>query len=245
MNEKYDYLKGIRQTNIDPAQPSSFYLKFIDYFDHHVKMGHIDTYTIDHYIRYCCTVKGINKIYDGIKSLDICETGSTSIILSFLEEMGASIHNTKSDLRYEIDQPTELFDLVLSLEVIEHIKDHEASDTFLFNCSGTKRYTEEMRRITKRDARIIITTPNPNSILCLEKLLNFEAPYIFRPHVREYTKVELESFFPDCRTEYYETNFCFYHFHLNNQADPISALEREWPGDNRGDDHLIVFQKHG
>ena len=73
-----------------------------------------------------------------------------------------------------LDFPDETFDVVVSLEVIEHLGD-------------SQRYLPEMRRVLKRDGVFILSTPNkavdsPNSI----KPLN---PF----HFKEYTVAELEE----------------------------------------------------
>jgi len=77
--------------------------------------------------------------------------------------------------------PNNYFDLVVSLETIEHVKDH-----YLF--------LQEVKRILKPDGIFIVSTPNKRATLrgmLLKKPLN---PY----HLIEFTKKKLEKSLKEC-----------------------------------------------
>lgn len=247
MDEKFNFLKSLREKHIDPVSPSAFYRGFINYFEELVAEEHASSYMRDHYLRYCCTVRDLDGIGIDFANALICESGHPSTVTLYLETLGATIECALDDLRYPLSMPSDRFDLVFSLEVIEHIKDHdsdELADISIFNRSGVKTYSSEMARLVKPGGHVLITTPNPNSLMSLDRLLRFDPPSVFRPHVREYTKTELIEFFPDFKVVKYQANYCFGYFEYNRVAKvPDTLAKLGIPIDDRGDDHFLLLRK--
>ncbi len=246
MDEKYKFLQHLRSSYIDPVSYSDRYKEFLEFFDNIVRSGRADSYIIDHYLRYCLTILFADKISVDLDRAKICESGHGSVIATFLEQCGAEIVYTTSDLRYSMDVPGDMFDLVLSLEVIEHIKDQDSkdlSDIVLFNESGVRQYVSEIERVLKAGGRLILTTPNPNSLFSLTALVENRPPSIFRPHVREYTRGELVSLFDKFEVELYEANSCFSNFDLGTGIGLDIFEKNGWSTENRGDDHFLSFRK--
>ena len=84
--------------------------------------------------------------------------------------------------------PDKSFDIVLMLEVIEH----------LYN--DPMRVLSEVNRVLKDDGALILSTPNVNSWQSVLKMLTGEHPYRFgyftpgdRPHVHEFTVSEIRE----------------------------------------------------
>jgi SAM-dependent methyltransferase len=161
---KIQYLREIREKFIDPTTSHPLYDLFLQFLKRNEKDPH--------YPRYAQTMSGLlNLRGDAIvasRNLSICETGGLSLIAKFFKEQGFLVHGTDSDLRYFIDAADNSFDMVLSLEVLEHIKDQRAecfNDIVLFSGSGARKYAEEISRILKKDGILLLTTPNPCSVL--------------------------------------------------------------------------------
>ncbi|MEO1167152.1 MAG: methyltransferase domain-containing protein [Pseudomonadota bacterium] len=200
-----------------------------------------------HAIRYCKTFAFIMQNGIDFDGKAICDSGG-SPMLNFLADAGHDATPTRSDLRYEIDRPDESVDIFLSLEVIEHIKDHDSDDrkdVVLFNRSGVETYVSEIRRVLKPGGWVFLTTPNPNSALVLHRVLNDSPPLIYAQHVREYTAQELREIFSDFDEQRYSTEFCFGLFDENRRK---IFLEENF-GDksltfmDKGDDHFFAFRK--
>ena len=71
-------------------------------------------------------------------------------------------------------------DLVLCMEVMEHLGDHDG----IYYGRGVGVCLDECRRVLKKGGIFFLTTPNLNSICCLLKLLAHEdvANWAYHPH---------------------------------------------------------------
>lgn len=178
----------------------------------------------------------------------IVEMGGSSPILEFIAYRfpSSKCYHTESDLRLEIDCSSEFADIVLSLEVIEHIKDMPETsfdELVLFRETGIKRFVNEMKRTTRPGASIFLTTPNATSSFVLERLLREEPPMVYRPHVREFTRNELADYFQGFSIAAYTTMYNF--FLLNGESKATRELYNVFGASmrNRGDNHFFHFVK--
>jgi SAM-dependent methyltransferase len=197
-----------------------------------------------HIYRYLLTFGKMLDYLDlkKIKYQRIVETGDPSPILFFLSKLGAECYFTESDLRKNIDFENNFADVLLSFEVIEHLKDvsdNSLEEIVLFNQSGIKNYVNESKRVVKSNGQIYLSTPNPCSLQSLLLLINDEAPSIYRPHVREYSKSEIINLF-NLKVIAYESNNCFFSLnksYIDNKFKNYIKLLK-----NPGDDHFFLFQ---
>jgi len=145
-----------------------------------------------HHKRYHSTLDFLeshNLINSNISILDC--GGGTDFIENFLKPKypQVSIDSTSSDLRYDLDIPSDTYDFVLCMEVIEHIKDQDSSiihDIATFTGSGIKNLLKECARVLKKDGSLLITTPNIHSYKVFHNWLHKgDEIFNYRLHPRE------------------------------------------------------------
>lgn len=204
----------------------------------------------DQRVRYLLTYDVLRRQleFDGS---EIAETGHLSGFSHWLRRKGHSVRELGGDFRYCIEAEDESVDILLSLEVMEHIKDHDHAsfdDLVLFNFSGVRSFVSEMARVTRKGGRLILTTPNPCSLFCLEQLHGMNAPWLFPGHVREYSPTEVVALFSEYgfACEFQTTMYAAYYF---DALDRQARLERYFPDEHdreakRGDDALYIFIKN-
>lgn len=143
-----------------------------------------------HFVRFLETSKRLATFINA--ETRILEVGSKSRISEFFEnELGVTVSVYESDLRFPWKIACQNYDLVLMLEVLEHINDRlEATApvgeiaTFCFN--GAINSLSEAYRCLSRGGSLIITTPNATSLDSIGRLLIGRHPFQYEPHVREY-----------------------------------------------------------
>jgi SAM-dependent methyltransferase len=237
--EKYKFVNGIidskHATKCDESQKFLQFLRSKDYYRHSA-----------HFLRYFCTFNAICKFPDVLRGgLTVVETGGSSPISDFLS-LDNECYATDGDLREGIDCQDCFADVVFSFEVLEHIKDRpekDFSEVVLFRETGVRRYIDEMERILKPGGFLFLTTPNPCGLWALRRLLRGEAPMVFRPHVREYSKDEIVNLF--------HLNLVHHHtmYNFANLDDGVALSKQIFTqlgalADDRGDDHMFCFKKH-
>jgi len=111
------------------------------------------------------------------------------------------LDNTWQDLRKPINYGDGVFDVVVCMEVIEHIKDEEDvggyNETFYGN--GQQNLLKECNRVLKPDGILFLTSPNLNSARSLRQLLTFCHPFTYWPHVREMSINDLKKFLGEAK----------------------------------------------
>ena len=113
----------------------------------------------------------------------IIEAGGGGPFSAYLQQQGCLVESTAPhDLRYPIPMDGQ-FDLALSMEVIEHVKDQDRKDNLCsFDASGIRCVLSELRRLSPR---LFLTTPNACSYNAAKRLLSHEHPVGFQLHHRE------------------------------------------------------------
>lgn len=232
---KFDFLSNIMRADFD--------LDNCDFYDYLSGNPHFK-YSA-HFKRYYDTYKCIEKAIGVPKNKKILEVGGASPISVFLCQNN-EIFETESDLRYTIDCGDNELDLIFAFEVVEHIKDqdHESfDDVVLFQGNGFEQFAKECRRVLKKDGIMVLTTPNPNSYHAISCGIDFKDTYVFRSHVREYTRDEILKVYGGFKETYYDTRFNFF------MLGPIREHWRKlfesngWATSHRGDDHFMVLEK--
>lgn len=136
----------------------------------------------------------------------------------------------------------EAFDVVICMELLEHLK----SDPMFM--------VAEVNRILNPRGKLFLTTPNVASLASLDRALTFENPYHYSTyskrfqemgHVREYTPAEVRRFLESggFRLLALETRNVW-----SEAVDPMLAIKLkaiEAPLDLRGEDTFALAEKHG
>ena len=99
---------------------------------------------------------------------------------------------TGHDLRYEYAMAGDRWDVVLCMEVLEHIADGDGLHTE-WQGDGVNTLLAEMFRVLKPGGVLFLTTPNAVSITAIHHALRLAPPMLYRPHVREYAPYELDE----------------------------------------------------
>jgi SAM-dependent methyltransferase len=127
---------------------------------------------------------------------NVLELGGRTRFTTRLEQLGAIVAHSEGDLRYHGSLRSGWFDLVLCMEVIEHINDHEPAEGQIIDewkQSGVNFLLTCAHDALKPGGLLFVTTPNACSITTIFKLLNHQPPMLWRPHIREYTVYELDE----------------------------------------------------
>jgi len=84
------------------------------------------------------------------------------------------------------------FDVLICMEIIEHLRDLESSSREVFESSGIRAMLSECaRRLCDRSSRLFISTPNGSSHRVLKNFLYRASPFMYNLHVREMSFLEL------------------------------------------------------
>ena len=104
------------------------------------------------------------------------------------------IENYAQDLRQPFTLPSDAYDAVFSMEVIEHIKDIESPYDGTFEnyyYKGMESSLRETYRILKPGGIMVLTTPNAGSIGSICNAIAGRSPFVYAFHVREFTLPEM------------------------------------------------------
>src|SRR5271157_5348910 len=129
---KRAYLVTVRTKEIDHYDSSDLYRRFVAFIDERHRLH-------SHYYRFCNTFHLMLASGLDVAGKAVIETGHPCPITEFLAELGAHTSTTRGDLRYAIDSEDACADVLVSFEVMEHIKDQtekKFDDVVLFNESG-------------------------------------------------------------------------------------------------------------
>lgn len=124
--------------------------------------------------------------------VDVLELGGASPFTGMLGGLCKAVGIVGSDLRYAQHMASDFWDVVLCMEVIEHIGDTDGLHTEWAG-DGVQAMLKEAARLMKPKGILFLTTPNAASITAIHHGLRLEPPMIFRPHVREYVPYELDA----------------------------------------------------
>ena len=172
---------------------------YVALWDFHVAKRHdLNDYDHIHAVRFRETVKVFGAYLSKAKT--ILELGGHSRLGIFAKEaLGVEYCGYEGELREPYDLPSETFDCVLCLEVIEHLKDARSSETTMddiacWNYSGVMNLLQESYRLTKPGGLLLVTTPNAASVDVIGRVLAGDSPQMFNPHVRELAPKQVKAF---------------------------------------------------
>ncbi|MDR2481571.1 MAG: class I SAM-dependent methyltransferase [Spirochaetaceae bacterium] len=214
--------------------------KYIDILYTNVDVDEYNYYQA-HALRYLITLDYVIKynLYKG-KVLEVGGGGFFTYLMKDI--LGIDIVNFSDDLRKPIELDKDQFDVIICMEVIEHIIDNDAFSLFTFK--GLAVMLNSFWNLLKEDGKVLITTPNSCGLFAMSKLLNSKSPLMFVFHAREYTPYEVKKIL---RSFNYEidalTTECAFDKHykknkmLNLLRDNLFNLKY------RGDDIFVVARK--
>ena len=114
-------------------------------------------------------------------------------------ELGITVENFVGDIRYPWRLKRDRYNLVISMEVIEHLKDrpiaglNELQLAIAFHYIGMWNFFIEARNLLQAEDLLLVTTPNAGSYLALYNLMAHQSPDMYYIHVRELSMLELIS----------------------------------------------------
>lgn len=201
----------------------------------------------DHRVRFLLTLDAVRREMD-LSGSRIAETGHMSGLSHWLTTQGTMVEELDGDFRYQINAPDKQYDVLLSLEVLEHIKDQDQKsfdDLVLFNYSGAKAFVREMHRVLKPGGKLVLTTPNAGSLWILEQVYERKSPWLHAPHVKEYTPDEVIEL---CENAGFSLQ-AFDTFYAAHYLDPVHRehtlrkyfTEKGHSPEHRGDDAFFIF----
>ena len=209
-------------------------------------------YVKTHRTRFIETVKMASPLMFGV--CDLAEVGPLSYVGKYLathNDVRAS--EILGDLRFPLEHKAESADLVLCLEVLEHINDALLPDSTIeeiaqFSCSGAISLLREIFRILRPGGRLLLTTPNNTSIDSILCLLDKKCSFLYPPHVREYAPRDVISMAENVGfvLVQFKTIFSWWNY-SGKQRNPLKATLEAAGYDmtDRGDDAIFYFIKPG
>jgi SAM-dependent methyltransferase len=131
-----------------------------------------------------------------ISSLQGLEVGEETVITDLLTRSFPQVcwRNTIGDLRFPWENNDDSVDIIVSMEVTEHLADLPDGINHSFLFTGLKAYLHEAYRVLKPGGILFITTPNSGSAYVLINALAGKPPWYFNKHVREYTLTEMQAY---------------------------------------------------
>lgn len=155
------------------------------------------SYKGDHARRFALSLEWLEAHRPKLdRPLRVLETGGHGVFTPMYRERWPEdiVHETDGDLRAGVAVSGSCYDLILSMEVLEHINDVEdGTIPTEWRGSGVRNYLRSMRAALAPGGRLFLTTPNACSITTIHHALHGKPPYLYRPHVREYAPYELDQ----------------------------------------------------
>jgi len=210
----------------------------------------MNSYYETHKRRYGHTLD-IIKEYDLLKNGDsVLSLGPCGFFKDILfGEFKVSIEETECDLRYDIPLYKK-YDLILCLEVIEHIKDKESNDInslSTFTGSGIKSLIRESSRLINSNGAFLMSTPNIHCYKNIFNWINGDDLYTYALHPRElsekYIISELKKYYKEIMSMYRLSWGC--HGTPQHFIEIVEKfmIENNFSTDNRIEDNLFLISK--
>jgi SAM-dependent methyltransferase len=157
-------------------------------------------YVQDHRVRYTETLRRFWRAFDASRGGKVlCLGGKSHFELWLGSHFGFELEVYGTDLRLPFSLAPRTFDLVLMLEVIEHLYDVPSRDTFSdeFHFTGMHSCLSESYRVLASGGFLCLSTPNIVSLDAIGQACLGLTPFQYTPHVRELTPSEVRNFLGD------------------------------------------------
>jgi predicted SAM-dependent methyltransferase len=205
---------------------------------------------LGHRYRLYLTLEWLNNIIPkGNGPFQALELGGESPVTDLLKEYFPNVEweLTKGDLRRDWEQSPHSMDLIVCMELLEHVSDIPEGFGDSFFKTGIKAVLKECYRVLKPGGRLFITTPNVVSVVQLERMLMGASPWFYPLHIREYSLEELNEMFFEAlfKVERWQAIHCLT---IEWQRDYTRLfqmlIQYQHPYLNRGDDLFFVLSKN-
>lgn len=201
-----------------------------------------------HRYRLAATIEAMRPILrPGLRVLEIGQhTLTTDLINDHFP--GLQLSFTEWDIRSPWACEPDSFDVIICMEVLEHLSDLPKGLGETVEFTGIKAYLEQAFRALRPGGVMFATTPNSTSIVCLRNLMLGVPGFFYRLHFREYARYELTEFIEQAgfAIDVFRSVYCL------TRATPIdytpvyeALLAHGMPLDDRGDDWFITVRKPG
>ena len=157
------------------------------------------SYENTHDLRWILTLELIKKRINSMpEARNILALGTDGQFENFLkaEYKELNVDISDWDLRYSFPKSTNSYDICLSLEVVEHLKDRDDKnhDIATHYFTGLMSFLVEAHRVLKPNGLLILTTPNSSSFDTIFRTIQGKCSFMYWPHVRELAPMELSYF---------------------------------------------------
>jgi SAM-dependent methyltransferase len=143
-----------------------------------------------HYPRYCLAAEWLAPLLT--PDCTLVECGGAGPFTGLLQECFGVTRRVTDPIDLRHWEPAEAAaDIVLAMEVIEHMKDRDADDRATFCYSGIRHLVAQCFRALKPGGRLFLSTPNPAAYGCLWSAVRGDCPLFYKWHVRELGPLEL------------------------------------------------------
>ena len=220
--------------------------RFLSYF----ASLELSEYDHTHRIRLIETLRRMDDVIR--PGMAVIELGGLSRLAQFLAvDSSIDLQEYTKDLRFPLDLPDASFDLVLMLEVLEHLNDRHTlespiAEIAMFTGSGAISCMQEIYRILKPGGHLVLTTPNATSVDTLGRVLLKEHPFQYKPHVREYAPGDVVQMITEAGLETASTSTFFAWNALpkiNREELVRTIMSLGYEGSDRGDDLFVLAGK--
>jgi SAM-dependent methyltransferase len=202
-----------------------------------------------HRFRFYLTVNWLRSIVGSDTNITALELGGEEVATDILRNSFPLIqwNHHHGDLRYPWhDVADESVDLVVGMEIVEHLADLPDGYNPGFRRTGLKAMLAETYRVLKDGGILFLTTPNAGSIIHLEYALDGVSPWYYPLHNREYTIDELQDELAQAGfvVERWQAVHCMTVDAYQNHIPAFQLLlNRSCETANRGDDLFIIAKK--
>ncbi len=199
-----------------------------------------------HRFRLAATLVQLKAILtDGCLALEL---GGSTLATVLLKAHFPSVHWRSSnwDLRLPWPCPDNGFDIIVSMEVFEHIGYRAEDPVNDERASGLTSCLHECLRTLCPGGSMFVSTPNSASIVCLNRILRGQTGVYYAAHFREYSRFELARMFIE--SGFVITSLRSVHCLSIDPREDYSPLfqlllDHEFPTEDRGDDWFAIVQK--
>lgn len=219
-------------------------------FEAYLDAAAVSDYNQIHRVRFIETLRRMGPVLT--RRQRAVELGGLSRVASFLAETLAwDVTEYFQDLRMPLSLDTDTFDVVLMLEVLEHLNDRHTGDSpieeiAMFTGSGAISCLREVHRILKPGGVLVLTTPNAASVDVIGRTLLKMHPFQYEAHVREYAPRDVETLAVTTgfAVEMNSTFFCWNALQQFDRKILLQAIAQlGYDESGRGDDAFYLFRK--